>query len=204
MHSDHPTLNDRLERQPLIETKALQIINCTAPQTFGIHGDWGSGKTSFLRQLRYHLDGMDEGCHGSCNNSLTKGEYKKQLVTIWFDAWRYQHEAAPIVALLHEIRRQFGVGDKLKQSARKIGEVAVRSILNSFEGITKALGAETIPLGAKSIQKEGEKWEKQNLELRLGVDTIQEFLQSAIKALIGDKKLVVFIDDLDRCNSAAA
>ena len=42
MHSDHPTLFDKLDRQTLIEAKAQQVLSCDAPQTFGIHGDWGS------------------------------------------------------------------------------------------------------------------------------------------------------------------
>lgn len=56
-HSDHPTLIDELNRFSSVAYKAEQIINCMPPQVFGIHGDWGAGKTSYLRQLRYHLDG---------------------------------------------------------------------------------------------------------------------------------------------------
>jgi tRNA A37 threonylcarbamoyladenosine biosynthesis protein TsaE len=32
-----------------------------APHVFGLHGEWGSGKTSFLRQLRFELDHIKDG-----------------------------------------------------------------------------------------------------------------------------------------------
>jgi len=209
VHSDHPSLIDLLDRKSLIETKAEQIANCKAPQTFGIHGDWGAGKTSFLKQLRFHLDGLTDQGDNPEGSMLYDGIYENEVVTIWFDAWQYQHEAAPIIALLQEIRRQFGVWATFKNKAQKLGTVAVRSVMNSLDDITKLLKIEAVPFNIKGIQKTGEEWEKQNLESKLGVDTIQSFLQQAIdtilKELIGEKKrLVIFIDDLDRCSSESA
>lgn len=209
MHSDHPTLEDKLERKALIELKAEQILNCTSPQTFGIHGDWGAGKTSFLRQLRYHLDGSTSGNLYKEGSILEEGKYKKDVITVWFDAWRYQHETQPVIALLHEIRRHFSAWAKLSNKAKKLTSVTVRSIFNVIDDITKLLKIESIPIGAKGIQKIGEDWEKQNLENRLGTDNIQEFLQDAIDILLKeflgrDKRLVIIIDDLDRCSSQTA
>ena len=212
MHSDHPTLFDNLNRQALIERKAEQIIKCTPPQCFGIHGGWGAGKTSFLQQLRYHLDGQHNHTKKQPKSNIKPNACDKEVITIWFDAWRYQHEASPVIALLHEIRRQFSTWAKFKGKAAKLGEVTVRSLLNSFSDITKQLGIETFGFKAKDIQKTGEEYEKQHLETRLGTDTVQHFLQQAIDTLLkallprGAKKpkLVIFIDDLDRCNSAAA
>ena len=44
-------------------------------------------------------------------------------------AWRYQHEPAPVVALLHEIRAQLPAASKLFDSAKKLGEVSIKSAL---------------------------------------------------------------------------
>jgi len=211
LNSDHPTLDDKIDRLELIKLKAAQIAHCTPPHCFGIHGDWGAGKTSFLRQLRYHLDGQEEGCEKSeRNNAPEKAKYGNQVITMWFDAWRYQHEASPVIALLHEMRRQFTTYAKFKKKAAKLTGVTVRSLLNSFNDITKQLGLETFGVNANKIQQTGEQWEKQHLETRLGTDTVQYFLQQAISQLIkslgnkGCSRLVIFIDDLDRCSSSAA
>ena len=48
LHNDEPTLLDALDREPLIREVGEAIAHCTPPQVFGVHGDWGLGKTSFL------------------------------------------------------------------------------------------------------------------------------------------------------------
>ncbi|WDE10126.1 KAP family P-loop NTPase fold protein [Thalassomonas haliotis] len=208
-HSDHPTLNDKLNRYKSVQNKARQIIHCKPPQVFGIHGDWGAGKTSYLHQLRYHLDGtvIDDEKEPE-QEALIKAAHKKDVITVWFDAWRFQHEKAPVIALLHEIRRQYELWDKVKNSGRKLADVTVRTVLNSFSDIAKLLSFEAIPLKAQDIQKTGEKWEKDNLESKIGGETIQEFLEKAIDTLLktsrSKKRLVIIIDDLDRCSPTAA
>ncbi len=48
---------DTLERGLLIEEVGKAIARCTPPQVFGVHGDWGLGKTSFLHQVQWYLTG---------------------------------------------------------------------------------------------------------------------------------------------------
>ncbi|MCP4117769.1 MAG: hypothetical protein GY737_20705 [Desulfobacteraceae bacterium] len=207
MHSDHPTFDDKLDRSELVNSMANQIINCEAPQAFGLHGDWGAGKTSFLRQLRFVLDGSKEGCNGNCK--LTPHQ-DGNVVTVWFDAWRYQYEATPVVALLQEIRRQFSTWEKIKNKTEKLSEVAVISTLNSLGDVAKLVGIESAPIDPQKIKNVGEQWEKEHLETRLGVDTIQEYLEKAIDSLLktfiskNNRKLVIIIDDLDRCSPESA
>ena len=52
MHNDEPALLDTLERGPLIREVGEAIAHCRPPQVFGVHGDWGLGKTSFLHQVQ--------------------------------------------------------------------------------------------------------------------------------------------------------
>ncbi len=56
-HNDEPVLQDRLGRQSMVKRVADEVATCTPPCVFGIHGDWGSGKTSFLHQLHWDLVG---------------------------------------------------------------------------------------------------------------------------------------------------
>ncbi len=56
-YSDEPALLDDLERFHLIEKLGDAIAECTPPHAFGIHGDWGAGKTSFLHLLHLYLTG---------------------------------------------------------------------------------------------------------------------------------------------------
>lgn len=210
-HSDHPTLTDYLARSASIKRKAEQIMNCEPPHIYGVHGDWGAGKTSYLKQLRCHLDGMGIDHKSALCSDLKQAHYKNQLVTIWFDAWRYQHETAPVIALVQEIRKQFGTWAQFKNKAAKLGTVTANALLNSLDDFAKLLSFEANPVSVKNIRAAGESWEKEHLENRLGTDVVHNFLESAIEQLLStvlagnkSKRLVIFIDDLDRCSPEAA
>lgn len=211
IHNDEITLEDKLSRSSLRREFGEAIAHCTPPHVFGLHGDWGSGKTSFLRQLRYELDTIKEPAPGS---DLQSNRFSNQIVTVWFDAWRYQAEPLPVVALLQEIRRQLEQRSQIKRAtaeAKKLAEISLRSVMNSFDDVAKLLKLESI--STKGIQATGEAWEKDHLQSKLGTDSIREFLEHAISNLLqwkakdaseGKARLVVFIDDLDRCQPGTA
>ena len=144
MHNDEPALLDTLERGELIKEVGDAIARCTPPQVFGVHGDWGLGKTSFLHQVQWYLtgdcpqqpeavtkdlkrrakeaaedaangNGADEGPAEAMDaeggaSTQRGGVYQDVVQAVWFDAWRYQNEPAPVVALLHEDARAACMG----------------------------------------------------------------------------------------------
>lgn len=211
IHNDETTLRDQLSRSALRREFGQAIACCKPPHVFGLHGEWGSGKTSFLRQLRYELDTIKDS---EAEDDLQSNRFSNQIVTVWFEAWRYQAEPLPVVALLQEIRRQLEQRDLLKKAsaeAKKLAEISLRSVMNSFDDVAKLLKLESI--SSKGIQAIGETWEKDHLQSKLGTDSIREFLEHAINNLLkwkardsteGKARLVVFIDDLDRCQPATA
>lgn len=211
VHNDLPTLDDKLDWSNELDRLSLRIQGCDTPHVLGIHGDWGSGKTSFMRQLQWRLGGKmpDDGSFDNRNKLQHTAEQKllqKKVITIWFDAWRYQNETMPVVALLHEMRRQMAVMPAVKEKFKKLGEISLRYTLNSLSDIGKIIGFEGMP-SAEKLDKLGENWEKEHNAQALSTDTIRCHLQETIKCLLpkGDNaRVVVFIDDLDRCNPKAA
>jgi hypothetical protein len=195
IHSDEPADMDGLGREELSKEVALAAATNQPPLVLGVHGDWGSGKTTFMRHV---------------SEKLNQGAYQNRLITIWFDAWRYHNEPAPIVALLHEMRRQFPPFEKGIGKAAKISNVAFRAVLSSLDQAAKLVGMESLPFSPDKIQSIGEQWEKERLEVQLAADTLQEYLRHAIDALLPDAadsptpRVVIFIDDLDRCNPEMA
>ncbi|MCC6695060.1 MAG: hypothetical protein IT365_05470 [Candidatus Hydrogenedentes bacterium] len=193
------------------------VANCTPPHVFGIHGDWGCGKTSFLCQLHLYLS-------GECPSTGTQLEYgrslaaklwegwnpKDKVAVIWYEAWRYQHEAVPIVALLHEIRQQLDWWARAKSAGGKLLDVSVRSALRGVAGVTKALGGEA--LDPDKIAEHGKAYERDRFAEALPSDAIREQLEFELGRVLklgredsgGNRRLVVLIDDLDRCEPEAA
>ncbi len=217
--NDEPALVDQLKRAKLVQEVGETVAHCPPPQVFGIHGDWGLGKTSFLHQLEHYLTGRSsqhaEGEEEQATSQLAPVCYD-DVATVWFEAWRYQHEDAPVVALLQEIRSQLSAWAKFWQYANKLSEVAVRTALLSFEDLTKKIGFQ-----ASKAQDAGERWEREHLAMALPSNTIREQLEKAIGDLLpsssdGDgsserqwpkpasPRVVILVDDLDRCEPEAA
>ena len=206
MHNDEPTLRDILDRESLVEEVGEAIATCTPPQVFGIHGDWGLGKTSFLHQVQWYLTGR---CPQQSEAQIEKagrseeGKYEEIVQAVWFDAWRYQHEDVPIVALLQEMRAQLSWGHQISGAIDRKLEIAVRGALLSMEGLTKKIGFQY-----SKFRDASREWEAENLAASLPSHTLREHLREAIGQLLPEgepqSRLAVFIDDIDRCEPGVA
>ena len=211
MHNDEPTLLDALERGALIQEVGDAIARCKPPQVFGVHGDWGLGKTSFLHQVQWYLTGecpqQPEEATEEAAERRPGGEHEATVRSVWFDAWRYQNEEAPVVALLQEMRAQLSWQSRTARSASRTAEVVTRGALLSLEELTKKIGFQY-----SKFRQASREWESENLAATLPSHTLREHLCEAIRQLLSEggdgaedsRRLVVFIDDVDRCVPEAA
>lgn len=109
-HNDEPSEDGSLlGRDAFIESLAEQVAECRPPLVFGVHGEWGAGKTSVRRQLQRHLSDPEltsDGLRNERQNAAraTKrpvpSSYAGRVFTIRFEAWRYQHDSANLRAAL--------------------------------------------------------------------------------------------------------
>ena len=209
LHNDEPTLLDALDRGPLIREVGEAVATCAPPQVFGVHGDWGLGKTSFLHQVQWYLTRDCPQQPGAAakdaKRKIDGGRHGKTIQAVWFDAWRYQNEDAPIVALLHEMRAHLSWRSRAVRSTKRTTEVAARGALLSMDELTKKIGIQYSRL--RQAERE---WESENLASVLPSHTLREHLQKAIGQLLprgrkngASPRLAVFIDDVDRCEPEA-
>ena len=214
MYNDEPTLLDYLDRKLLIEEVSDAIINCKPPQVFGVHGDWGLGKTSFLHQVQFYLTSdCPQQNQEQINEALRCNSHESQsenaLRAVWFDAWRFQYEDAPVVALLQEMRAQLSWGHQFAKNVKRGAEIAVHGALMSIEEVTKHIGFEY-----SKFRDAKRELQTKNYAVSLPSHALREHLRSAIEMLLPKQKtpkkdnpkprLVVFIDDVDRCEPEAA
>ena len=219
LHNDEPALLDTLERVRLIEEVGEAVARSTPPQVFGVHGDWGLGKTSFLHQAQWYLTGECPQQPEAATSGMKRraraegaaatqrsGQHQAAVQAVWFDAWRYQNEEAPVVALLHEIRAQLSWRSRAAGATSRAAEVLTRGALLSLEELTKKIGFQY-----SKFRQVNREWESENLASVLPSHTLREHLCEAIRQLLAEggddgeaRRLVVFIDDVDRCEPEAA
>jgi hypothetical protein len=215
LNIDTPTLNNKMGWDKALTRLVWRIASCPTPHVLGVHGDWGSGKTSFMRQMQWELGG-EIADHAAVQARIGPGPasakplkppttHQSKVITIWFDAWRYQNEPSPVVALLQEMKQQMTTLKSLAGKLNKIGYVAAQTVFDTLGQIGKAISIDVLP-DAEKIQKRGEQWEQGRFEQTLSTDAIRQQLQGAIHTLLPaqDARVVIFIDDLDRCNPKAA
>src|SRR4051794_38472052 len=180
------------------------IISHSPPQfAIGVFGDWGSGKTTLMRAIERDLTKPDPSA----------GQ-RPDVVTVWFNAWRYEREPHLIVPMLDTLREALvewaaeqAAGDEGGSSARKaatkVGRAA-RALLAGFSLTAR------LPLGLADFEAS---FDPQKVMERLGgeaelADNASSFyhasfneMKRAMTEFGGDKgrRVVVFIDDLDRC-----
>jgi predicted KAP-like P-loop ATPase len=77
--------------------------NAPTPYTIGLHGEWGSGKTSLVYRIYKQISQKANNTDGSIEN------YK----TIWFDAWEYE-KLDPVLALMNRIALAYTGKNKQK------------------------------------------------------------------------------------------
>lgn len=170
------------------------------PLSVAIYGEWGSGKTSAMRWLEARLNDWND----------SKARNKKihpAIIPVWFYPWKYQKREDVWRGLIAEVilacLSQAPNKTKLIAEAKALAGFAGKSICRTLSGVTLRVG--TKGTGAAVNLKEVFQGvgEETNDYLHPEADYLNEFesqLSNWIKKYTGkDRRMVVFIDDLDRC-----
>jgi hypothetical protein len=192
---DAPAVHPALGYDAVAEALAT-IVNQSEPQfAVGIFGGWGSGKTTLMKAIRQHLVS------------------ERGVVVVEFNAWRYEREPLLLVPLLDTVRaallewsarRGAETREKLRGVAARIGRV-VRALATGLSGEVGLPGAVKVSydvgraLDAFGAGAEPEK--AQSLYLAAFNELREAFAEFAASAV---SRVVVFVDDLDRCLPANA
>lgn len=184
----------------------LQLLNHQEGSwSIAINGDWGSGKTFFVKQCKYVLDCLnssDDSQKGNINSEKLFNKEnlddidKKPFRTIYYDAWENDNETDPIQSLLACIATSnWASNPKLKDTIRKTADIGV----NLLKVITPKRGEaveDLINLVDKKAKDYKDKVDLEKLK--------KEFYDALVELAPEDGKLIVFVDELDRCKPTYA
>lgn len=210
-----------LENDDILRNKYLlsflKIMNNNGKnRIFSLDGNWGSGKTIFVRKLEllikycYMYKNKDiiweniysnteqllESDVEKLENLIKKDDYKEfdeivkdNLINcVYFNAWEHDDEDDPMISIIYELIKKYNLFDETQSNSLTSVLDAVNILIKNgslgkldFNGIIKKENL------AENIQKK---------------DNIKKAINSTIDNLINEKcnKLIIFIDELDRCN----
>jgi Cdc6-like AAA superfamily ATPase len=175
------------------------ILNSNSNLTIGIYGEWGVGKTTLMDSVYSKL----------------KNEKNKDVVPIWFNAWQYERETNfALIPLLLEIAGVINDNENdAKKELKKTLLNVCKSLLKNSPGILSFIlpGVLMEPYKAivNGIPQLNNKTEssidnpnKKVADELIYSSGLKEISNKIAKIRENEKeyKIVVFIDDLDRCS----
>jgi hypothetical protein len=180
---DDPAADPGLNFKDYAAAIAELITHSRAEFAIGIFGSWGSGKTTLMQAVKKALDADDS------------------VVTVWFTAWRYEREPHLIVPLLDVLRETL---DKLPQSPGWAQTAAV-GVTKAGRAFLAGLTVSAILPGFQASLDTGKMIDAISAKSDAGPLSFYhagfQSLRDAIRGLSagGLRRVVVFVDDLDRC-----
>lgn len=193
MWNDIETDDDYLNFKMLIDSVYDTIIEQydDAPLSFGVSGNWGSGKSSFILQLRDKF--ADNPDYVICD----------------FNAWLYQGFEDSKVALLTAVSNELA---KLDENETKEWKKQISSVISKIKKGKKLANAVVsiipgLPVVLNKINEVGDQVldiseslfcdNPNDSDITASIEFFRKEIETTLTAT--KKKLIVFIDDLDRC-----
>ncbi|MDL2272208.1 KAP family NTPase [Desulfovibrio sp. OttesenSCG-928-I05] len=177
------------------------ISTAQMPTTLAIQGEWGSGKTSLMNQVRYHLCEMPD-----------MPDPTKPYHGIWINTWQYSLMQAPEQVLLSVIRGVTSeVLDIMRVRHQSKLDGAIGKVGNIFGKIAKAgakAAVSTVGVEASLVDEllqNGTKTTSGPEAFRHALsEAIRDCLEEDRKAGNSNRGFIFFIDDLDRLDPPVA
>ena len=217
--SDNETKVDLLNNEAIAKTIVSLITESkNQPVSIGIHGDWGAGKSSILEMLEYEV-----------NTKLSNSGNKYSCIR--FNGWKHQgfedSKIALMSSIISELEKKETLGEKSEKILKKLWKnINWMTVAKTVGKTALGVATGTAPLTLLSstmdilkstvtsedgIDKAIESIGGYLREARITEDTSsnKEFseFQKNFTELLDDasiEKLVILIDDLDRCLPSVA
>ena len=182
-------------------TELLNSIESSC--SIALDARWGAGKTFFVKQVKLVLDAFNEHIvnphaedservQRAWNNIRTakKPDLQPQI-SVYYDAWINDNDEDPILSLVYSIIQSVSTDFTFTQRP---------GFLDVASGIAEAVSGRSIVAIRDAIRSEDP------LEIIRSAKSMQEQVAEFLESLLAERgnRLVIFIDELDRCNPAFA
>ena len=176
---------DEFQIEAYVDGLAEFIKECDTPMTIAVQGDWGCGKTSMMNMVKKKLEG--------------------DIIDVWFNTWQFSQfnmdSQLVIIFLQHLVKK---LSKSIHGKDFKIGEKLVPILKKLAFGVTKQVVGEAV---AEEVKEAADSlMAKDSLDFVDVISELKEDFQKLVEEASekGKKRVVVFIDDLDRLQPVRA
>lgn len=195
---------DKLGLSAYSASLAAFIKNCVTPTTIAVQGDWGSGKTSLLHMISSTLN-------PAVLDSKKDKDNCEEYLCIDFNTWQYsQFEMSDSLSItfltcfLNALQEKMDKSPKISSTMDTVKKVTASFAKRAAIYTVGKLGGDELKGAAEEaldiVSGEPSK-DVVDLTKKLK-EQINDCIDEVIKS--GKKRIVVFIDDLDRLNPVKA
>ena len=174
----------------LSKTISNLIRNSTPHFTIGIYGEWGTGKTTLMKSIESNLQNTE---------SYTSD---KKVLTMWFNAWKYEREdSLATVSLLKTVGYSMAGHPRFDTLSKTIFRGLTIVSKDMMEHIAMQVVAKQNSANDEEIDQKMDYINKMYRDSVYyeGLDKIKREMH-AIRQEDPECRVVIFIDDLDRCS----
>lgn len=194
-------IDDKIGNQEYLSSLIRLISNIDDNEVICIDGDWGVGKTFLVKQLIYLINHYNEDNNQEqfklvepekdiliniCNNNLV----------FYYNAWENDDHSDVLESIIYNILNEY---PKYKNeiSSKFDKTEAIKEVLNI---LTKIVSSKllNIDFSAEKIEKI-----KTFKDLSDEINTYEErksLFEELVNKILVDKRMILVIDELDRCN----
>ena len=192
------------------------ILHSNPQFAVAVFGGWGEGKSSVMRSIQKELENEKKDAEG---NEILDEDGNEKYKIIWFNAWQYEkeehHATIPLIlSILDEIDpKQLSLGERIKKYVNALFQSWSGDISLPIPGLADSPVSLNAHSFVEALRSEKDKTADKYLDKTLvyeGIKLIQEELkintftknkeEKAAFNKPNEPKLIIFIDDLDRCN----
>jgi Cdc6-like AAA superfamily ATPase len=221
--NEEPSLNFDLYAKELGKIAVKATTGNEGAFTVGIFGSWGSGKTTLMRCIERKFENPTEHFGVEEFEAHLHNFDQNNFKTIWFNPWKYDDTHGIRNALIQTILREMAEDSQRAIVKEKCNNLATRydasqcflHIVEHLAGValqSQMCGVNPIEIikaftnPSKKARTNPEQNEVNDLALELDTDpylfinSFEAQFREVVNEYVGENgRLVIFIDDLDRC-----